>query len=90
VSWRLWRRVRLIPGLRANISRSGISLSIGHRGAWYTVGPHGRRVTLGIPGSGLFWTEHIPPAAPPHAWHRSAFVLVILAIGLFILLAGRG
>jgi hypothetical protein len=66
MGFRLWRRVRIIPGLRANISRSGISLSIGHRGAWYTVGPRGRRVTLGIPGSGLYWTERLPAAAPPH------------------------
>jgi hypothetical protein len=67
MGFRLWRRVRLVPGLRANISRSGISLSIGHRGAWYTVGPRGRRVTLGLPGTGIFYTQSLPPAAPPHA-----------------------
>ena len=41
----------------ANFSKSGVSLSIGHRGIWYTVGPHGRRATLGLPGTGLYWTE---------------------------------
>jgi hypothetical protein len=35
--------------------------------AWYTVGPRGRRGTLGLPGTDIFYTEHIPPAAPPHA-----------------------
>jgi hypothetical protein len=36
-------------------------------------GPHGhRRVTLGLPGSGLWWTETIPPARAPHAGHRLA------------------
>jgi hypothetical protein len=41
---RFYRRISLLPGLRLNASRSGLSLSIGHRGAWYTVGPRGRRV----------------------------------------------
>lgn len=55
---RLWRRFRIVPGLRVNASRSGLSLSIGRRGAWFTLGPRGRRATIGLPGTGLFWTEH--------------------------------
>ena len=90
MAWRLYRRVRLIPGLRGNLSRSGPSLSIGHRGAWYTVGPRGRRVNLGLPGTDIFYTEHIPPAAPIHGGHRAAFAIVIVAIALIIMLAGHG
>ncbi len=67
MGFRFRRRVSIIPGLRINLSRSGPSLSIGHRGAWLTFGPRGRRVTLGLPGTGLYWTEHVPAAAPPHA-----------------------
>jgi hypothetical protein len=55
------------------------------RGAWYTVGPRGRRVTLGLAGSGLYWTESVPPAAPVHHGHRLAFTLVVL-IGVDLLL----
>ena len=70
----------LIPGLRVSFSKSGASLSIGHRGLWYTFGPHGRRrATLGLPGTGLYWTETIPPARAPHAGHRLAFVVVVIA-----------
>jgi len=93
MAWRLYRRVRIIPGLRVNLSRSGPSLSIGHRGAWYTVGPRGRRVTLGLPGSGLYWTEKVSQAAPLRAGHRSAFVLAVVAVvavGLLVLFAGHG
>lgn len=86
MSLRFYKRVSLIPGLRLNLSRSGASLSIGHRGFWYTVGPRGRRVTAGLPGSGLFYTEKIGPAAPLHAGHQSAFVLAVLVIGLLFLL----
>lgn len=77
-----------MPGLRLNASRSGLSLSIGHRGAWHTVGPHGRRVTLGLlglPGTGLFWTEHVPPHKPVHDGHRLAFVIVAAIVALALI-----
>ena len=54
---RLFRRVRIAPGLTLNLSKSGGSLSIGMRGARYTVGPRGRRSTVGLPGTGLYYTE---------------------------------
>jgi hypothetical protein len=41
---------------RINISKSGVSLTKGVRGAHVTIG-RTPRVTLGIPGSGLSWTE---------------------------------
>jgi hypothetical protein len=54
---RFYRRVRLFPGVRINLSRSGISTSIGVRGAHVTIG-HGKvRETVGIPGTGLSYTE---------------------------------
>lgn len=47
-----YRRASLLPGVRLNVGTLGTSVSFGHRGAWYTVGPHGRRTaTLGWPGS---------------------------------------
>ncbi len=33
MGFRLWRRVRIVPGLRVNLSKSGVSLSAGRRGA---------------------------------------------------------
>ena len=69
---RFYRRVSLVPGLRVNLSKGGASLSIGHRGAWYTVGPRGRRVSVGLPGTGLFWTATAPPGPPIRHHHRLA------------------
>ncbi len=54
---RLFRRVQLAPGLKMNISKSGPSLSVGCRGLHYTVGRNGTTKTVGIPGSGVFWTD---------------------------------
>ncbi|MCH7751686.1 MAG: DUF4236 domain-containing protein, partial [Planctomycetes bacterium] len=56
MGFRFFRRVKLAPGLRLNLSKSGGSRSFGRRGARYTVGPRGRRTTFGIPGTGLFYT----------------------------------
>jgi hypothetical protein len=77
---RFSRRFSVIPGLRMNLSKRGASLSVGHRGTWYTLGRLGRRATVGLPGTGLFWTERVPPAAPPHGGHRVTFVAVVLVV----------
>jgi hypothetical protein len=41
-----------------NVSNRGVSTSIGRRGMWYTVGPHGTRATFGLPGSSLYWSNY--------------------------------
>ncbi len=57
MSFRFWRRVKILPGVTLNLSKSGGSLSLGGRGAKVTIGPRGRRATLGIPGTGIFYTK---------------------------------
>ena len=54
---RFFRRIRVVPGVTVNLSKSGASMSFGVRGAHYTVGSHGRRVTVGVPGTGLYYTQ---------------------------------
>ena len=57
MSYRFFRRLRIAPGLTANLSKSGPSLSVGGRGGHVTIGgSRGRRTTIGLPGSGLYWT----------------------------------
>lgn len=58
MSFRFWRRIRLAPGVTLNLSKSTASLSLGPRGAKYTISPRGNRATVGIPGTGLFYTVH--------------------------------
>lgn len=60
MAFRFWRRIRLLPGVTLNLSKSTASLSFGPRGAKYTVSPRGNRATAGIPGTGLFYTVHDP------------------------------
>ena len=56
--FRLFRRKKLVSGLTLNLSRSGPSLRIGGRGAGVTVGGRSHlRATVGIPGSGIYYTK---------------------------------
>ena len=57
MSYRFWRRVKILPGVTLNLSKSGGSLSFGPKGAKVTFGPRGTRTSVGIPGTGLFYTQ---------------------------------
>lgn len=55
---RFRRTMKIAPGLRLNFNKNSIGLSIGPRGAKYTINSSGRRTaSVGIPGSGLYYTE---------------------------------
>jgi len=60
MSFRFWRRVRIAPRITLNLSKSGGSLSFGPRGAKFTVGSRSKRATVGIPGTGPFYTTILP------------------------------
>jgi hypothetical protein len=47
---RFWRRQRLFPGVRINVSKSGASLSVGRRGAHH--GPLMTACPALLPGAG--------------------------------------
>jgi hypothetical protein len=57
MGFRFRRSVKLLPGLRLNFGKRGITTSIGVRGAHVTYGPTGTRSTVGLPGSGLSYTH---------------------------------
>ena len=56
MSFRFRRRIRILPGLWLNASKSGLSTSVGKRGANVTVGHGQTRTTVGAPGTGLSYT----------------------------------
>jgi hypothetical protein len=83
MGFRFYRRVRLFPGLRVNLSKAGASLSVGRRGSWFTLGGERKpSVTLGLPGTGLRYTQSLP-AVYVHRQSR-LFVLLLLAIAGFV------
>ena len=54
---RLWRRIRVAPGVSVNLSKCGPSVSVGPRGAKTTIGRRGIRRPIGIPGTGIYATD---------------------------------
>lgn len=54
----------VFPGVRLNLSGSGLTASFGIDGATVNVGPHGVRSTVGIPGTGLSFTTNHTPSQP--------------------------
>jgi hypothetical protein len=56
MGFRFRRSVRLAPGLRINIGKSGVSASVGGRGAHVTVGHGHTRTTVSAPGTGISYT----------------------------------
>lgn len=56
---RFHKSVRLLPGLRLNLSKTGVSASIGRPGATVNVSRRGVRGTVGVPGSGLSYSKDL-------------------------------
>ena len=57
MGWRFRRSVKILPGVRLNVSKRGAGVSVGPRGAKLSVNTRGQvRRTVGIPGTGLSYT----------------------------------
>ncbi len=63
MSWRFRQSFTVVPGLRLNLSKNGLSASIGTSPFTLNVGPHGVSGTASIPGTGLSWHEQIRPTS---------------------------
>ncbi len=56
---RFQKRFSILPGLRLNLSKSGLSASVGPRGADVNIGRHGLTANAGIPGTGLSYRSKL-------------------------------
>jgi len=57
MAFRFSKRIKIAPGVRLNVSKSGVSTSLGGRGGTVNLSSKGVRTTVGIPGSGLSWSK---------------------------------
>ena len=53
-SWLFRRRIKVLPGVFVNISRSGIGLGVGAKGANVSLNRKGVYANSGLPGSGIY------------------------------------
>ncbi|MBF6569116.1 MAG: DUF4236 domain-containing protein [Candidatus Binataceae bacterium] len=100
-NFRFYRRMKIFPGLSLNLSKSGPSVTVGMRGAHMTFGRTGIRRTIGVPGTGIYYTSHTGSHTGYHSAHteqpvdadtqvraeRTGSILVgLLILGLVLLL----
>lgn len=59
MGFRFRKSVKVLPGVKLNISKSGISTSVGGRGATVNFSKRGTRTTVGIPGTGISYSTMV-------------------------------
>jgi hypothetical protein len=85
MGFRFRRRLRVVPGVYLNISKSGFSTSIGRRGATLNLSKRGARTTVGIPGTGVSYQSRREPWSQADAeagQGPSPLAVVIVAVAL--------
>lgn len=54
MGWRFRRSIRIVPGVRINLGKRGLSsVSVGGKGATFNAGRRGSMTTFSLPGTGL-------------------------------------
>lgn len=69
---RIRKSIKIAPGVKLNLNKKSASLSVGPKGAHYTVSSNGSRTkTVGLPGSGVSMVDRQGPhhGQPAHAKH---------------------
>ena len=89
MTFRFRRTLKIVPGVRLNVGKRGVSASV--RGAHVTVGKAGTRSTVGIPGTGASWTKYRSHDAPgsPAGKKSSAGPLWSILIVLAVIVVAR-
>ena len=77
MGFRFQKRISILPGVRINLSKTGVSGSLGGHGATVNMGLDGKpHVTFGVPGTGMSYKMALGPG------------LIIVSILLAAIVAG--
>jgi hypothetical protein len=94
MGFRFRKSIKILPGIRLNLSRSGVSASVGKRGATVNLSDRGARGTVGAPGTGLSYSENLTSSTAPSrpsagmsfaallGWSLLGLVVAIVVLGL--------
>ena len=74
--FRFRKTFSVLPGVKINLSKTGVSTSVGGKGATLNVGHGKKNVTLGIPGTGLSYRT------PASTQLVMAAVVVVVIVGI--------
>ncbi|EYD75177.1 hypothetical protein Rumeso_03273 [Rubellimicrobium mesophilum DSM 19309] len=81
MGFRFQRSLRLAPGLRLNLSKSGVSATLGRPGASVNLSRRGVEGSAGLPGTGLSYRQRVAGRSGISV-AGAVLVLVILAVWL--------
>lgn len=70
---RFRKSIGVLPGVKLNVSKTGVSTSLGGKGASVNIGTRTRTVNLGIPGTGLSYRVPLSSSS------------LVLVVGLLII-----
>ena len=59
MGFRFQKRFSILPGVRINLSKGGLSTSLGPRGADVNIGKNGVTTSAGIPGTGVSYRQKL-------------------------------
>src|SRR5262245_9946429 len=62
---RFRRSLSLLPGVRLNLTGGGASVRVGVKVFGYPVCTSGQRITVGLPGTGLYYTQKVGGEGTP-------------------------
>jgi len=65
MGFRFRKSIKLFPGVRINLSKSGVSTSIGKPGATINISERGTRGTVGLPGTGMSYSQPLQTPERP-------------------------
>src|SRR5689334_7561706 len=90
---RFRRRLKIAPGFTLNLGTRSASLSAGSRCTHVTVGRQGVRGTIGLPGTGLYYTtqlsgQHHQPSIAIFRNPTNTYEEVIRSPGFWCLIFG--
>lgn len=85
MAFRFRKSFKLLPGVRLNVSKSGTSVSVGRRGASMNFRGDRVRTSVGVPGTGLSYSEETRSSGTSAA--SGARWTVLKLIALLVLMA---
>ncbi len=87
MGFRFRKSLKLLPGVRLNLTKRGISsVSVGRRGATLNFGNRGTKATVGLPGTGISYSTELGDVAGKRRPMGTVIrvILCVFVIGLIV------
>lgn len=81
MGFRFQRRIRIAPGVRLNLSKSGVGASVGRTGLRLGLDAKRRKYfSVGLPGTGLSYRDFFGQRVTPETLKKVGFAVLIAAV----------